>query len=100
MSPGMYLRLIACIAAIGACLFIYIDTLNNVTELRLAIPDVAKEVKDIQEENQRLRYEIDNFESPLHLMELARKPEFSHLKHPTKNDIVILPDTPGTGTEK
>lgn len=72
-------------------MFIYIDTLNQVTELRLAIPDIAKNVKDITEENNRLRYEIDNFESPLHLMELALKPEFSHLKHPYSDDIVVIP---------
>lgn len=90
MSSGIFLRLLACIAVVGASLFIYIDFLNTVTELRLAIPDLAKEVKDIQEENQRLRYDIDNFENPLHLMELARKPEFSHLKHPSTNEILII----------
>ncbi len=94
MSSGKFILFLACIAAIGGCLFIYIDALNRVTELRLAIPDLAKEVKDIQEENQRLHYEIDNFESPLHLMELARKPEFSHLKHPSTNEIILIP-SPG-----
>ena len=92
MPLGRFLRLIACIIAVGACLFIYIDTLNDVTEMRLALPDLAKEVRDIQEENHRLHYEIDNFESPLHLMELARKPEFSHLKHPYTNAVLNLPE--------
>lgn len=91
MSLGFFLRIMVCLAAVGTCLFIYIDALNNVTEMRLAVPDLAKEVRDIQEENYRLHYEIDNFESPLHLMELARKPEFSHLKHPYINSILIVP---------
>ena len=38
----------------------------------------------------RLQYEIDLFESPQHLMELARRSEFSHLKHPTAREIVQL----------
>ena len=31
------------------------------------------------------------YENPMHLMELSRKPEFSHLRHPYLEDIIILP---------
>ncbi len=92
MSLGILLRIMLCVVAVGTSLFVYIDYLNQVTKVRLAVPDIAKEVKDIQEENNRLRYEIDNFESPLHLMELSLKPEFSHLKHPFSNEILTLPE--------
>lgn len=85
------LRLFICIAAAGLTLFFYIDKQNELTELRLAIPALSKEVKNIQEENIRLRYEIERFESPIHLMELMRKPEFSHLKFPYLKDEVFLP---------
>lgn len=72
-------------------LFGYIEKQNDLTELRLAIPALAKEVKSLQEENIRLTYEIEHFESPIHLMELMRKPEFSHLKYPYLNDEIFLP---------
>ena len=62
---------------------------NDLTELGLR-SRYYREVKILNEENQRLKYEIEQFESPIHLMELARKPEFSHLKYPTLNEIVIL----------
>jgi hypothetical protein len=80
-----------CIASAGLFLYAYIDKQNELTELRLAIPVLSKEVKAIQEENIRLQYEIDRFESPIHLMELSRKPEFGHLRYPYLPDVVILP---------
>ena len=38
----------------------------------------------------RLSFAIEKFENPLHLMELARKPEFSHLKHPLVTEVVTV----------
>src|SRR5438045_707399 len=85
-------RIFICILGAGVLLYAYIDKQNELTELRLQIPQLAKEVKSIQEENTRLQYEIDRFESPIHLMELSRKPEFGHLKHPYLSDIITLPE--------
>jgi hypothetical protein len=89
-----YIRIFFCILLVGITLYAYIAKQNEMTELRLAIPVLTREVKSIQEENNRLRYEIDHFESPIHLMELLRKPEFSHLKYPYDRDVWILPEQP------
>jgi hypothetical protein len=80
--------------SIALALFIYIEASNRVIELRLAIPHVQKQLREIQADNDRLQYEIDRFESPLHLMELARKPEFSHLKPPYFKDVWQIDGTP------
>lgn len=88
---NLTINLFICIAVAGLFLFAYIDKQNELTELRLAIPVLAKEVKAIQEENTRLRYEIERFENPILLMELRRKPEFSHLKYPYLNEEIFLP---------
>lgn len=88
------LRIFACIVIAGIALYAYIDKQNELTELRIAIPFLSKELKAIQEENTRLQYEIDRFESPIRLMELMRKPEFSHLKYPYLPEIIILPEPP------
>jgi len=88
----VYIRITFCIFVVGLALFVYIDHLNRLTELRLAIPAITKETKGILEENTRLKYEIERFESPIHLMELLRKPEFSHLKYPYVRDVVVLPN--------
>jgi hypothetical protein len=92
---GLLVRLIICLFLIVVPLFIYIDKQNDLRELRLRIPAIAKEVRTIHEQNRRLQYEIDRFESPIHLMELARKPEFSHLKFPSTDTIIILSEEKG-----
>lgn len=89
---GLFVRTLICISFAGFVLYKYIDKLNELTEVRLSIPILAREVKEIEEKNLELLYAIDTFESPLHLMELARKPEFGHLKYPTLNEIVQLPE--------
>jgi len=86
------LRLFVCILITGISLYIYIYRQNELTELRLAIPSLAKEVRSIQEENHRLKYDIDQFESPIHLMELMRMPEFGNLKFAYNRDVIVLPN--------
>lgn len=90
---GLMVRLLICVCFTGLILYKYIDNLNELTELQLRIPAVTKEVKDINEKNLELQYEIERFESPIHLMELVRKPEFGHLKHPSMEHIIILPES-------
>lgn len=91
---SIYRRFVFCIFVAGLTLYSYIDDLNKLTVLRLAIPAVVKEVKSIHDENIQAQYEIERFESPIHLMELLKKPEFSHLRYPYVKDIVILkPDS-------
>lgn len=81
-------KFVICLLSVAFGVYLYIDAINGVIELRLAIPHLQKDMHAIQAENDRLQYEIDRFESPLHLMELARKPEFSHLKPAYARDVL------------
>lgn len=86
----IFINLLLCIG-VGACtVYFYIDKQNTLTKLQLNIPALEKELKEIKKENLRLQYEIDQFENPIHLMEMAQKPEFSHLKFPYLDKIIIL----------
>ncbi len=89
---GQFFRLLICISFAGFVLYKYIDKLNELTELRLSIPIVAKEVKEINEKNLELQYAIKRFENQQHLLELARQPEFGHLKYPAIDDVLLLPE--------
>jgi len=71
-------------------MYVYIGQLNEIMKLRLDIPPLERELKAIREENERLSYEIDRFENPLHLMELLRRPEYGHLRHPTVDEVIIV----------
>ncbi len=90
MYKGPLTRMLICIGVCGVFLYSYVDKQNAVTRRRLDIPVLAKEIKDLKEENTRLQYEIDLFESPERLMELARHTEFAHLKQPMLKEIITL----------
>ena len=89
---GMLVRLGICLAVFGLGLYSYLDTQNQLTHLKIRLPDVEKELNLIREENRRLAYEIDQFESPAHLIELAHYPEYAHLKHPLIKEILTVPE--------
>ena len=82
------IRLFLCIFITGIALYAYVRKHNVLIEQRIRVPILAKELQALEEENVRLTFAVEKFENPLHLMELARKPEFSHLKHPLVTDII------------
>lgn len=90
MNFGLLFRVFFCIVMLGGFLYTYILKQNEITKLRLEIPQVAKRLQSIEQENTRLRFEIDQFENPLNLMEMARRPEYRHLKHPLMNEIITI----------
>ena len=83
-------KLTFCVAVFGGCLYSYLQLQNRATELKIALPEQEKIVAKIREENCRLQYQVDLFEQPGHLIELAHRPEFSHLKHPVLREILTV----------
>lgn len=84
------LRVFFCFFVLAASIYFYIDRQNLVTSERLKIPLLKKQLKEIDEKNARLSFEIERFESPAHLIELSEQPEFSHLKHPKSHEVLIV----------
>lgn len=91
MNVPLLFRLFFCIFLFSLFLYLYLDKQNDITNLRLKIPKLQKELESACQENTRLQFEIDQFENPANLMNLARQPEYSHLKHPLIKDIIIFP---------
>lgn len=83
-------RICTCIAGFGMMLYLYLHQQNEVVRLRMRIPTLLENIHAVKEENVRLRYEIDRFENPLNLMQLAQKKEYSHLKSPYNKEVVSL----------
>jgi hypothetical protein len=94
-SVGLFIRLLLCISVAGLTLYKSVDKHNELTALRLLIPLLTREVKEIHERNLELQYAINHFESPSHLMELARQPEFGHLKYPFHSDVIDFSELGG-----
>jgi hypothetical protein len=81
-----------CLTVFGLCLYSYLNAQNELTQMKIALPALEKEVRLIREDNRRLAYEVDRFESPSHLIEMAHRPEFGHLKHPLLKEILTVPE--------
>lgn len=81
-----------CFAVFGFCLYSYLDEQNSLTKLKMQLPEKEKEIRMIQEEMNRLSYQVDQFENPTHLIELAHLPEYAHLKHPILKEILTVPE--------
>lgn len=79
-----------CIFCAALFLYSYIDEQNELMRMRLNIPIMAKEIRELTENNTRLKYEIELFESPQHLLQLARESRFAHLKHPLYKEILSM----------
>lgn len=90
MSPGLTVKITLCIFVAALFLYFYIQKQNELVELRMKLPALEKEVNALTEEINRLQYEIDRFESPIHLMELRKNPEYSHLKFPELKNVIIV----------
>ena len=83
-------RILCCIVAIGFSLYGIIDHQNRITKLRMEVPKLSKEVKALDEKERALRYELERFEDPSHLLRLAKQPEFGHLRYPQTDEVLIL----------
>lgn len=90
MNNALLIRFFLAIVTLGGFLYFYIAKQNEITELRLQIPALAKELEEINQEITQLKYEINKIEDPARLIELARKPEYRHLKHPLLKEIIQI----------
>ena len=83
-------RIFLCLACVGVALHAYIDRNNSIVEVRREIPRLSQDVKAVEESNRTLEYQVERFESPLHLMELSHKPEYSHLRYPSHDQVIVV----------
>ncbi len=89
---SILLRLGFCLTLFGFCLYSYLDAQNGLTQLKIKMPEIEREVRLLREENSRLGFEIDEFQSPANLIELGARPEFRHLKHPLLHEVLTVPE--------
>ncbi len=90
MKKFLVAKVVICAVSFCSALYAYLQKQNDLTLLRIELPTLTDEVRLLQEENMRLALEIDQFENPKHLMQLAERPEFSHLKYPMVDEIIVM----------
>ena len=89
---SLLIRLCICLSVMGVSIYSYLSLQNELTHLKVKLPQMEQELALIEEENQRLSYEVDQFENPSHLIELAHDPAYAHLKHPLLKEILTVPE--------
>lgn len=90
MSKQNVIRLLCCLLILSVYFYLVIQKQNSVNYLSLQIPKLNKDLKTLEEENLKLQFEIDCFESPDHLMQLVKKEGFTHLRYPVVKDVVTV----------
>ncbi len=90
MHKHLLTKLGCCLLLSAIYLYSYFNTQNDLTQMKIDLPQLEKKIRSIREETGRLRYEIDQFENPTHLIEIAHSPEYSHLKHPLLKEILTV----------
>lgn len=88
----LFVRLSICFITFGICLYSYLHQQNVLTQIKMQLPRKEKEIDLLREEMRRLSYQLDQYENPNRLIELAHLPEFSHLKHPVLKEILTVPE--------
>ena len=91
----MMIRLGFCLCLLTFCLYSYQNKQNELTHLKIQLPELAAEVQSIREGNRLLQYEIEKRYSPDRLIELAHHPEFGHLRHPLMKEILTVEQPDG-----
>lgn len=73
---------------------------NDLTRLKIQIPRAEKQLSILNEQIRQFEYEIDQFENPSRLMEMACDPNFHHLRHPLIKDIETIPEGMASASKK
>ena len=90
MKNSIILKVSICIISIASVLYSHLAKSNELTALKVLIPKLETQLFAIEEENSRLSYEIERFESPSNLMQLAKQCEFSYLRHPYDDEVLVI----------
>jgi len=90
MMRSTLIKIAICVVSFASVAYAYLEDQNELTKLRILIPKLEMQLIAVQEKNARLCLEIEQFESPANLMQLAKQCEYSHLYHPYEDDILVI----------
>lgn len=90
MKKRIFFQLLFCFTVFSLCIYFYLEKQNYLTHLRIEIPKTYSCLQEMKEEMAKCEYEMDQWESPARLMQLASSPQFTHLSHPYADHILVL----------
>lgn len=90
MRFHIFVKTVFCALVFSLCFYSYLVKQNEVTELRIELPKIKKELEKLQAIHMGLQFQIEKFEHPSHLLELLAQKNYSHLKLPISSEIMKL----------
>jgi len=68
----------------------YVDRQNAITKYKIQIPKLKKRHQNLLENSSSLSLKLQSIEDPAKLIDLLRSENFSHLKYPLNDEVLIL----------
>ena len=90
LTKFTFFRITILFLALSLSLYKIIEKQNKLIQIQKNIPLLKKKQSALQWQISQLQYKKDSFESPIHLMKLSQRPQYSHLKYPTDEDVVKI----------
>lgn len=90
MNKTLPIKILICFAAFTGYLYSVLQKQNKISKLSFKLPRLEKELRSIEEENIKLRYKLNAFTSPEHLLALLKQSEYSHLKFYTAPETLKM----------
>lgn len=87
---AIFARLGICICLFGAFLMRHVQRQNDLTRVRLEIPQIAMQARALEERSLQLKEEVGKLQTPKVLLDQLDRGEFAHLMAPLPQQIWII----------
>lgn len=90
MKKKLLVKIAVCILGCSLVSYEHIHGLNELTSMRIEIPQIQQEIAKVTEEIDQLQFECLSMENPQNLLYLAKSAEFSDLQYPLQEEVLVL----------
>ncbi len=93
MKKKWMIKLVVCVIAVATVSYEHLYEINQLTAKRMMIPSLEQEIALMNEEIDEVNFAFQTVENPIKLLKIAKNPDYSGLKFPLEEDLVILTST-------
>lgn len=90
MKKNQFITYLIPLLVVATLIFLYIREHNDLTELRIQVPKLEREISSLEAEKIKLQFELEQFFSPSRLEEISRRAQYAHLKQLEPSDCIDI----------
>lgn len=87
-QAGLYLFFT--LLTLGGFGYSYLTQQNDLTEMRMEIPELMRDMESLRQEIAVLEYQVEAFQNPRNLLQIAMQNQYRHLKLPRLQEVAFL----------